>query len=456
MRNSAVLLSTLMVGLVLALSVAVLPAVSSAPSLGGSLGAAVSIHLPYVGKQHSPLAMTPTRTVTPVLTRTATPTPTRTHTPVAPTVHTLPITAGKPTAIEAYQAGNKFYVAESLGGKLLVFDGNTHELTKSISISGIVLGSNLVVNETYGRAYAASRIWDGSEFGNGSGLIYVVSTVSDTILTTINPIPPLGTSRYVMAHDEARDRVYVSAYGLIYIDVATNAVHPVALPVGEPFFFLINEMTVNEITNEVYLVQTGDYGYHRLWILDADAWTWSWVDFVPLGAYYPQHVAVSETENKVFVKLIGIPGQPEPGIYVQDRDNGSYAFIGNDDYGEMVVNELSGRLFSGVEVGQNAAVIDVTTNALFNVPLHALYGGAVAVNVRQSTDHAFVADQEYVALIDGANRSTRLFPMANTPTGGILVQDVAVNQSTGWVYVIPDDDWPFIAAVRDPPAGPLQ
>jgi DNA-binding beta-propeller fold protein YncE len=213
---------------------------------------------------------------------------------------------------------------------------------------------------------------------------------------------------------------------------------------------------VNETTNEVYLVQTGDYGYHRLWILDADTWTWSWIDFTSLNAYFPQHVAVSEAENRVFVKLIGIPGQAEPGIYVQDRDDGRFAFIGNDDYGEMVVNELSGRLFSGIEVGQNAAVIQVATNTLFNVPLNALEGGAVAVNVRRSTDHAFIADQGHVALIDGASRTTRLFPVTNSPTGGILVQDVAVNQNTGWVYVIPDDDLPFIVAVSDLPAGPLQ
>jgi len=369
--------------------------------------------------------------------------------------HTLPIPGGKPTAVEVYHAGNKFYVAESLGGNLLVFDGTTPQITTTIPISGIVLEDNLVINETYGRAYAGSRIWDGSEFGTGSGLIYVVSTVTDTVLTTINPVPYLLTTLYVTAHDETRDRVYVGGYGLFYIDVATNAITPITLPSLTGGLFMANEMAVNEVTNEVYIVQMY-YGYHRLWMLDADTWTWSWVDFPSLGAYYPQHVSVSEAQNKVFVKLIGVPGQAEPGLFALDRDDGSHAFMGNDDYGKMIVNEASGRLFTGIEVGQNIAIVEVATNSLAHVPMDDLYGGAPVVNVRQGTDHAFIADQEFVVIVDGASRTSLKIPVPNNPTGGILVQDVAVNQNTGWVYVIPDDDLPFVVALQDPAAGPLQ
>jgi len=35
------------------------------------------------------------------------------------------------------------------------------------------------------------------------------------------------------------------------------------------------------------------------------------------------------------------------------------------------------------------------------------------------------------------------------------VQDVAVNQDTGWVYAIPDARLPYITVILDPPAGPL-
>ncbi|UCC61444.1 MAG: hypothetical protein JSV36_11560, partial [Anaerolineae bacterium] len=315
----------------------------------------------------------------------------------------------------------------------------------------------LVVNETYGRVYAGSRIWEGSEFGTGSGLIYVVNAATDTVLTTIDPVPPLETTLYVTAHDETRDRVYVGGYGLFYIDVATNSVHNIALPSGTdpPDLFMANEMVRNETTNELYIVQAGYYEHHRLWILDADTWTWSSVNFPSLGAYYPQHVAVSEAHNKVFVKLIGVPGQAEPGLFALDRDDGSYVFIGNEDYGRMVVNETSGRLFTGVEVGQAMAIVDVATNALAHLTISP-DGATVAVGVRQGTDHAFLADQKFVALVDGASRTSLKIPVTNNPMGGILVQDVAVNQDSGWVYVIPDDDLPLVVAVQDPPAGALQ
>ncbi len=378
-------------------------------------------------------------------------------TAVSVITHTLSIPGGKPTAVEVYHTGNKFYVAETLGGNLLAFDGTTHQIEATIPISGIVLGENLVVNETYGRAYAASRVWDGSEFGTGSGLIYVVSTVTDTLLTTIDPQPLLLTSLYTLAHDETRDRVYVGGYGLAYIDVGTDAIYTVTLPPGTepPSLFMANEMAINETTNTVYIVQAGYYGHHRLWILDANTWIWSWVDFSTLGAYYPQHVEVSETENKVIVKVIGIPGQAEPGLYIQDRDNGSYVFVGNEDYGEMDVNETTDRLFTGVEVGQAMAIVELGTNGLTNMPI-APTGSATAIGVRDSTDHAFLAGIEFIGIVDGDSRTTLKIPVPYALAGGILVQDVAVNQNTGWVYVIPDDDQPFVVAVQDPPAGPLQ
>ncbi len=136
---------------------------------------------------------------------------------------TLTITGGKPTAVEATHAGNKFYVAESLGGKLWVYNGTTHQLTATIPISGNVLEDTLVVNEAYRRAYALSQDRGDLDLGTGSGLIYVVSTITDSVLTTIDPLPYLtpfmGTSRLVATQDVTRNRVYYGGYGLFYINL---------------------------------------------------------------------------------------------------------------------------------------------------------------------------------------------------------------------------------------------
>jgi hypothetical protein len=211
-------------------------------------------------------------------------------------------------------------------------------------------------------------------------------------------------------------------------------------------------MAVDESRNLLYVVQTGIAGYHTLWILNLNTMTWSAIDFETLGALYPQHVAVSQTENKVFVKTIGVPGQAAPGLCVLDRGTGTDTFIGDDDYGQLVVNEARGRLYTGVEVGEHMAIVDVASDALAHIPLA---GGSTAVGVRRVTDHAFVAGPDGVTVVDGASRTFRTFAYAHQPEAGILVQDVAVNQLTGWVFAIPDDDLPLVLAVQDPPAGPV-
>lgn len=373
---------------------------------------------------------------------------------------TLPITGGAPTAVEAYHAGTKFYVAESLSGQLWVYDGATHRLTATIPISGNVLEDTLVVNEAHGRAYALSGDRTDLDFGAGSGLIYVVSTITDSVLATIDPIPYLtpyaGTTRLVAAQDVTRNRVYYGGYGLFYINAATGAVVSFAEPSNPLGFPLsITEMAIDETRNTLYMVQWSYGNFFGLWVLDVGAVSWTWLDLEPAGCYYPQHVAVSAPENKLFVKCIGVPGQTEPGIYVRDLDTGDYTFIGNDDYGYMDINESTGQLFTGVEVGQNVAVVGIVSNTLDNVPVAQLGGSAPWVQVRKNTNHAFADGMRGIAIIDGASRTNAIIPVPYEDMGGTLVQDLAVNQNTGWVYAIPDARQPYVAAILDPPAGPV-
>jgi hypothetical protein len=60
-----------------------------------------------------------------------------------------------------------------------------------------------------------------------------------------------------------------------------------------------------------------------------------------------------------------------------------------------------------------------------------------------------------IAIIDGASRTKAILPVPYEDMGGILVQDLAVNQNTGWVYAIPDARQPYVTAILDPPAGPF-
>jgi hypothetical protein len=106
-------------------------------------------------------------------------------------------------------------------------------------------------------------------------------------------------------------------------------------------------------------------------------------------------------------------------------------------------------------VGQNVAVVGIASNTLHSVPVAQLGGSAPWVQVRQNTNHAYVDGMRGIAIIDGASRTKAILPVHYEDMGGILVQDLAVNQNTGWVYAIPDARQPYVAAILDPPAGPV-
>lgn len=367
---------------------------------------------------------------------------------------TIAIPNGKPTAIKVNQAANKLYVAEGAQGSLLAFDGATHQLQATISISKSVYPDALIIDETYGRAYAASEKSFNSEFGEGSGLIYSINTVSDTLLSTFDPSPLMSTFYYTLAHDKIRHRVYLNGTGgLAYINIASNTM--ISIPLSgdiQSALFRLDEMLVNETTNTLYMLQDS-YGYERLWILEINTGVWSYIDFPTLGARDPQHLAISETTNKVFVKVIQRPGSNQPGLYMLNRNNGTFAFIGEGDYGPMTVNETSNRLYTGVEVGSKMAIVEAASNQLTSVSME---GTTTGVGVRYSTDHAFLANSNFIALIDGASHTYLKIPVANSSAGGILVQDVAVHQATGWAYIIPDGRMPQVIAIQDLPSGPVQ
>lgn len=371
-----------------------------------------------------------------------------------PMTTTLSIPNAKPTAVEWYETGNKFYVADSTAGTLLAYDGATRQQLASIAAGKNIFPRTLLIDETYGRAYAASASSFNSVFGQGSGLVYVVSTITDTLLTTLDVTPYMKTRSFAMAHDATRHRVYLSGpEGLIMIDVATNAITVIPLSNDiQSIFFLIDEMEVDATTNTLYMLQDS-YSYERLWILNLNTQAWSFIDFPALNARDPQHLAVSEAANKVFVKVVQMPVNNLPGLYILNRATSAATFVGSGDFGPMVVNDSGGRLYTGVEVDTEMAIVETDDNSITHL---ALEGATTGIGVRNSTDHAFLVNQRFIAIVDGASRTLRKLPVAGDASGGILVQDLAVHQASGMICAIPDAVRPEVILLQDLPAGPVQ
>jgi hypothetical protein len=99
------------------------------------------------------------------------------------------------------------------------------------------------------------------------------------------------------------------------------------------------------------------------------------------------------------------------------------------------------------------AIVEVASNSLTHISMD---GATTGVGVRHVTDHAFLANSNFIAMVDGASHTYLKLPVTNNSAGGILIQDVAINQTTGWAYIIPDGRMSQVIGVQDLPAGPLQ
>lgn len=69
-------------------------------------------------------------------------------------VGTIPFPGNEPLEVEVYETGNKILVTEDNTGKLYIFDGASHQLLNSVDVGSSAI--DMVVNETYGKAYVAS------------------------------------------------------------------------------------------------------------------------------------------------------------------------------------------------------------------------------------------------------------------------------------------------------------
>ena len=366
------------------------------------------------------------------------------QTATAVSAQNINIPGAQITALAVYETGNKVFAADDNSQSIKVINGANNQVIATIpNVGGAVF--DMAVNEQYGKIYAASdKACCTTGITPGNGLISVINANTNQIITQINPGTQGNVSYFLLGSDQVHNKIYVSYFsGVGVIDAATNAYTPIpGLTAPYPY---LTKMGINTVTNEIILPALNS----GLTVINGNNLSVQTIPY-PTGARQALDVAVNEIENRVYVTMIIIPGQSQMGIYILDRDTGSHWFVGADDLEPLAFNRASNQLFTGVQVGGQASIVDGATNQLTYVNLGTSGIGDVAV--REATNRAYMANIQYTVVVSGVTKGVYDSVATNLPLrGGLVLNSVEVNQATGKVYVVNDDQAGIITVLQDPP-----
>lgn len=338
-------------------------------------------------------------------------------------VGTISKTGMQPFAVAVYEKGGKVFIADNSTGNLYMYDEATLTEEGYLYIGKEI--HEMVVHEGSGKLYAASWSWSDKN-------ITVVDASTCAFITKIN----LGYGD--LAVDEELGKVY-SLLGtrVLQIDVKTDSVVEIPnIGSSKPYFGI----AVNPVTHEVFISN-----FFQLYLDVIDGVTLEHTTIS--GGSYPHGpgLGVNWLENKVYVSFGYGVGAP---FLLFDRDAGtSKTIYADNDALNFLFNPNSNRIYSDSEVNAISTIIEGDTDEFFNLPM---LGGATALGLRYSTNHIYFANDNFIIVVDDKTQLVELIKIDDTLEGGLLISQIAVNQTTGRVYVINDGvNLPFVTVLQD-------
>ena len=335
-------------------------------------------------------------------------------------VGTIPVT--KPRAVAVYEAGNKVFVADDSTGNVYTYDGTSLTLLNTAYVGTMV--SRMVVHEGSGKLFVLPRspakvaVLDAT---NGSFIKYLTLAY---------------TTGYGMAVDESLGKVYAitGMEGLRQIDVWTLAETTVSGAGG-------GWIALNPVTHQVFTLSGVDLDI-------VDGITLAKTTITSIKGY---GVAVNWTNNKVYAGYgcaTDASGYPQPCIY--DLNTGTKTILDTprgQDATALFYNPVGNRVYTGAEVDAISTVIEGATDDHHDIPLR---GATDGFGVRTGTNHVYLASTNFVAVVDDATQMVEKISVPSPGGGGFVYQDVAINQSTGRVFVINDgDNYGHLVVIQD-------
>lgn len=326
----------------------------------------------------------------------------------------------RPTAVAVYEGGNKVLIGDKTSGSLLVYDDRTLEQLATIPL-GITQFSTIVVDEKYGKAYCVGEKPDWT-----NETIAVVDAVRNKFLRYIEL--PFQRTFTRVAYDPGLHRIFaMSVGGCLMIDVAADGVTPIAGIKSNPN----RDMEVNPVTHDVYISNTQ---YAVLDILNGLT-----LQRTKIANMYGLGVGVNWLENKAYV-LYYVRRGSSPGdkceFCVYDRDtNAKKRLVTDNDSTKLAFNPTSNRMYSSSEINSVTTIVDGRTDAFFNLPMKS---GTGKPAVRRATNHVYYAADDYIAVLEDGTQFVEILPVENPHPNWLQINEIAVNQKSGRVYVIND------------------
>jgi len=179
------------------------------------------------------------------------------------------------------------------------------------------------------------------------------------------------------------------------------------------------------------------------WLTIVDGITLGTTQVAGLGGFA---IGVNPAENKVYISRGGGIGIP---FEIYDRDTGVTNLVeaGNDVSKPFIYNPTSNRMYTSSEGNATSTILEGASDAFFNLPM---FSSTDEPAVRYSTNHIYYSSQQFIHVLDDATQVLEHIPVNNPTPSGSPAQAVAINQTTGRVYVINDGNaLNFVTVVQD-------
>jgi YVTN family beta-propeller protein len=335
--------------------------------------------------------------------------------PLAAQIPLAPITrpSFQPHAVAVYEGGNRLFVADDVSGNIFTYDGTTHaELASTFVGAGM---QDMAVHEASAKLYAIQ---------SASNQLVVLDAMTGAFLRFVSGAYS-GFAEILV--DQTLNKVWVrSDEGLRQIDVATNVATMVPGVNGE-------DMDLNAITHELFVatyIPAKLYGVNGTTL----AVTLLLENYPALG------IAVNWQENRVYLS-----SGTAASIVSYDRDTATTQYVAENDAATMLVYDpVRNRTISGAEVNSRSTIIEGNDSS-FNLPMES---GSAWLGIRHATGHVYYVAEDHVTVLDQATHVVQRFPIPNdTQPGGFA--DIAINQTTGRVYIVADAAEDFVTVFQD-------
>jgi len=325
----------------------------------------------------------------------------------------------QPYSVAVYEDGNRVFVADEASGNILIYD-----VFSLAELGAVQVGKKIhtmIVDEASGKLYAGSV---------EQQKIAVVNAATGAFLKYLDGN---YANIFSIEGDPALNKIYaLSLDGLTQIDVATDEETVIPGLGGGGF----EAMAVNPVTHEVFVTR---FIQNELVIVNGNS-----LDTTKVSGLGGAGIGLNWLENKIYISRGGGIGVP---YLIYDRDDGSVNEIfADNDALEFFFDESTNRLYSSSEVNSITTTIDGVSDEFSNFPMAS---PTLAVAFLPASGHVYFVNTEFTGVLDRESELLALIPVVNPHGGGIIVQGVAMHQSSGRVFSINDSRLNFVTVIED-------